>query len=163
MGTLFNKTDVLSWVNCQDATPYLGRDGYFADSLQEMHNEIKNNCKKKLIKIHTDDATKCFENDSISKALFISAEKVKTQKYRPFRSHNEFMLLTGLSVGDILNIRKKGNPDSYDECLILAVRHHSDEPMYLFSDFVGFKTAQELFDNYEWKSGDKWLCFGILE
>ena len=35
MSNLFDKKDVISWANCEEAKEYIGEEGYFRDDFQE--------------------------------------------------------------------------------------------------------------------------------
>jgi hypothetical protein len=35
MSNLFDKKDIFSWANCEEAKKYIGEEGYFCDELRE--------------------------------------------------------------------------------------------------------------------------------
>lgn len=80
MKSVFDKKDVFSVLDAEFAESYIGKEGYFGDSLSELDMRIKNKDSHTLIKCDRDDAYLAFTFDDgfeeISRALFIPAEKV---------------------------------------------------------------------------------------
>lgn len=79
----FDKTDIFTLVNAEEAEKYIGQQGYFGDSLGTLKAMIEVDCTEKLLKIL--DENDCFRFISTSLlssgtamwSLFLPVEKVK--------------------------------------------------------------------------------------
>lgn len=165
----FDKKDVFSVLNAEDASRYVGEKGYFADDLQTLKQNVEEN---RLYKLHKISANYTFpfrgekEYDLNNFSLFLPADKVKEEKkYRPFKDCIELcqhVRVTGedLYAGLTLNIRNKKNKIVRQ---VLVTEINYGKP------FIGLGIClfdlKNLFRGYEWQdeeNGD-WQPFGVLE
>ena len=95
-----------------------------------------------------------------SKAVFIEEEKKKT--LRPFKSLEEFFNVTGLKVGDIVQI-KRFNDLIYETAMLTCIRVSEE---YHRIDVVFGASSHpltELFKHYKYFKNGDWLPFGVEE
>jgi hypothetical protein len=160
---LFDKKDVFSWSNCEDAKKYIGKEGYFSNyclnNLVEWYRESLHE-----INLSTGGRiTNLFiTNEGESFGLFIPLDKVKKpeNKWRAFKDLDDLKTYANKSVGCIVVYRKKDN----DKTMATAVITN-----YIFSTnciCIGnrpflFKT---LFQEYELLNEHAiWQPFGVQE
>lgn len=168
MSKLFNKKDVISWSNCEEAKKYIGQEGYFGDSLESLEAQIRRQNLLKLGRIDASNAI-CFhtlERDELDfdtgsdECLFLPADKVKEveeKKYRAFKDFNEFKYWTGKRVGSVIVYRDKLTNDEIEAVITRSK---------LYENFVEIGaveyTFKELFEQWEWLSdGNEWHLFGV--
>lgn len=172
MSELFNKEDVLTGVTSEKAV--VGAMGFFGDSLPELIDNIKRNDVRTLTDI-IETTLYCFEVENNQyRAFFLPVDKVKRNEitYRPLRSIDElfdFMLpdyagadyMTDEKVEKLLGQRYTIK-NKIDGTLKQHIVSFLDTPAdgTLLLDFVDLKF---LFENYEFKKGDKFVPFGIEE
>ena len=175
----FDKKDVFSWSNAEEAKQYIGQRGYMADSnigLQETINinrvyELKDIDENKLF---------CFYRSQCDygRGLFLPVDKVKeveepkTVKWRAFKSIDEFKKETGLDLLSIVHYRfsPSSNPriitsTGYGVITDLTTCSNfitsSDKPYYVTIGDTSFN-LDELF-NYEYCADNEWKPFGVAE
>ena len=172
MSALFNKKDVLTGITADKAV--VGMKGFFGDSLYVLNDKIKRNDVRTLTDINVNCAY-CFEVENNQyRAFFLPADKVKRKEitYRPLRSINElfdFMLpdyagadyTTDEKVEKLLGQRYTIK-NKIDGTLKQNIVSFLDTPAdgTLLLDFVDLDF---LFENYEFKRGDKFVPFGVKE
>ena len=129
MTKTFDKKDIFSLLNAEDAKPYIGKFGYMADNVQTLRKNVEENKRFKLHDIEDDYILPfkvCIKNDEIfGFGLFLPADKVREEpkKWRPYKSLNEFDFIPG----DLIRIRQR-----YD---------HKCEYLYLIT---GFRYAKNI-------------------
>lgn len=114
----FDIKDVFSWSNAEDAKQYIGKEGYFADNLNDLQECVSNNNFQTLFSLDLDPETDVDSIFSITEidykyALFIPADKVKEvkeKKWRPFKTIEEFFDIYNKNVGSLITYRVKVNP-----------------------------------------------------
>ena len=166
MSNLFDKKDVFSWANSKDARQYIGKEGYFADSLEKLEEAIKNGIIHTLIEVGTD--VSCFKEHEckFKFGLFLPADKIKepeTKKWRPFKNLEEFKTeLNGIEYGDVVRFRQKS-----DHAIKLYGGYlgHSEKDGQLLAIALGafFYSPEKLFEHYEVLNKGEWQPFGVLE
>lgn len=167
----FDKKDVFSWSNAEEARQYIGKEGYFSDYYR---NDLECWLKAKLIDISCDSGTssvfteECGDEEDISFGLFLPADKVKKveksqKKLRPFTSFVEFYKTTGAGIGSVLTWRAKGTSavlTTLVTSVMFADGSDSNESVITLGD-DNF-TLDSLFNDYEYQgSADNWRPFGI--
>lgn len=106
----FDKKDVYSWSNAKDAKQYIGKDCYFADSLEKLKFQVNqdNNIKLKDVlnnytvqsvfrDVNTDYWGLCLPVDKVI--------EVEEKKWRAFKDIEEFKKETGLGLLSIVRYR----------------------------------------------------------
>lgn len=169
MSNLFDKKDVFSWSNCEEARQYIGEEGYFRDtyceSLAAWHRGILQDVDQSMPVdcIFEDDENEVF-------GLFLPVGKVlpvpmRPKKYRPFKSIEEFRkTLNNINFLDALTFREK-HYTFRKYCAVFNGYGDSNDEL----DGVGFggayKTPVDLFNHYEWydEKTEKWMPFGVEE
>lgn len=162
MTNLFDKKDVISWANCEEARQYIGEEGYFRDDYQE---DLACWSQGLLQEIDPSLPVDCtFEDEENNlHGLFLPADKVKqpepAKKWRPFRDCAEFMRTVRCGLGDRLTIRRKG---------LQIVRSVLVLELAQGLGTLGLGTHifcyRELFDDYEWQDKEgNWQPFGVEE
>jgi len=166
----FDKKDVFSWSNCEEAQKYVGQEGYFGDTLEGLEAQIQRQNLLKLGRIDASDAI-CFhtlEQDELDfdtgsdECLFLPADKVKQPKpkrLRQFKDYAEFIRTVGSDLGDRLAIRRKELPIIHR---VLIIEFHQG----INTVGLGLCTYsyRELFEDYEWQDKEgNWQTFGVEE
>ncbi len=174
MTKTFDKKDVYSWSNCEEARQYIGKFGYFSDCCFDDLNDWSHGELTQIYPFNDIDEIFSFNDrssfdDRYKYGLFLPAEKVKevreAKKYRPFKNCKELcqhIHVTGedLYAGLTLNIRNKADK-RVRQVLITEIR--LDEPL------IGLGTwlfdLEKLFEAYEWQDEDNgdWKPFGVEE
>ena len=108
----FNKKDIITILNLEDAEKYVGEEGYFSDrcyaelGLWE-HGVLAEVLKEETLEsvFHAEDE----DGDEINYfGLFIPAAKLKEvkskSKFRPFADLTEFERVTGYELGDVVSL-----------------------------------------------------------
>ena len=110
MTKIFNKKDIITILNLEDAEKYVGEEGYFSDrcyaelGLWE-HGVLAEVLEDETLEsiFHAEDE----DGDEINYfGLFIPAAKVKElkSKSRPFADLAEFEQITGYQLGDVVSL-----------------------------------------------------------
>lgn len=163
----FDKKDVYSWSNCEEARQYIGDEGYFCDTYHEnlaaWHRGILQDVDQSL-------PVDCiFENEKNEVfGLFLPACKVKQARsphWRPFKNCKElcqYIRVTGedLYVGLTLNIRNKENK-TVRQVLVTEINY--DKPLIGLG--ISLFDLENLYRSYEWQDEDngEWQPFGVEE
>lgn len=166
----FNMEDIISWYNHDEAEKYIGKEGYFADTIEALKNYVERNIIEILGEIDPDNS-ECFTVNyssygKINYSFFLPAEKVKEveeKKWRPFRSIDEFKNKTGLDLLHIVHYRLTSNGSivSTGYGVITDFCTSGDKTDYITIGDTSFN-LNELF-NYEYKDDNEWKPFGVLE
>lgn len=170
MSKLFNKKDVYSWSNLEDAKKYIGEEGYFCDGFTEdlgaWHKGLLQDVNQSMPVdyIFEDEENEVF-------GLFLPADKVKQskKKFRPFQTVEEFSKTLGIKelLGAEITFRFKEKPQKIHVSVITEKGFWSQENITTLDSVVmggcDF-TMNELFTDWEWlKDGSQWQPFGVLE
>lgn len=166
----FDKKDVYSWSNAEEAKDYIGKEGFFSDFFSENLNEWE---KDTLLRFHQGNSvTNIFENKKTAYGLFLPADKVKAvedpKKYRPFVSYEEFRLY--FAIGDVIRIItiEEGEKLEWQTVMYVGVTKNingtfiqlganSYSLQYLFSHFKYARTQDGSNVDKEWQP------FGVEE
>lgn len=165
---VFDKKDVFSWANAEDAKEYIGKEGYFAHTLSQLNERIQKSDFERLEKID-DSNTNCFCKESDGAmcywSMFLPADKVKEveepKKYRPFKNLNEFKqciskdTLTCLDHG--IEIIDMSNNSQYRLMILGTFTNGIIFPLY------GALTFERLFKRFKININGSWQPFGMLE
>ena len=170
----FDKKDVFSWSNAEEAKQYIGKEGYFADVCCSDKSYWQ---KAKLVGVRCDDSiSEVFvssvliedcDDETLVFGLFIPADKVKRpeKKWRPFKTIEEFKNALGLGFGFTLVYRRKDEPDM--EFVLAFTGYKRYRPLgSLYSISLGgtFYLVIHLLNDYEWQDKDgNWQPFGVKE
>lgn len=169
----FDKKDVFSWSNAEDAKQYIGKEGYFGDSIAELDYKIQGVFKNILTDIFASDTDRASipfgNNDEETWSLFIPTDKVKEvekpKKWRAFKSIDEFKKETGLDLLSIVHYRyiieKPRNLTTTGFGVITDFCTCSDNTYYITIGDTSFN-LNELFD-YEYLVDGVWKPFGVEE
>ena len=163
----FNKEDVYSWSNAEEAKQYINKEGYFSDDLDELNREINENKLYPLKEVNSNSAI-CFVALSPigrwSCGLFLPAEKVKVaeKKYRPFKNVAEFKkYIYGdycvSCIEQTIKIEDINTSEIYELMIVGAFVNGLVLPLY------GALTMEELFRKFKLKFNDQFLPFGVEE
>ena len=168
----FNRSDVYSWSNAGDAKAYVGKEGYFGDSLSELDTQVRGVFKSILTDVYADDTDKVSHpfgsSDDETWGLFLPAEKVieaADKKYRPFRDIDEMKSTLDIELGDAVVYRFKKFIDTGTEVHSIfssySVSSASKETTFMLTGFTTPCGLEYAFKAIEWKTEDgEWLPFG---
>lgn len=164
MTNLFDKKDIFTWANAEKAKEFIGKECYFADDFDELDAEIKKNITYNLADVNVSSIWSFKTNIVGSYAICLLADKVikEEPKYRPFKDLSELANYLDAHdlhlVGKFLNYRNKKNRQEY----IGMISGVSLSDNRIFLNGWNF-SLKDLFYNFEWWNGDKWISFGVLE
>ena len=169
----FNKKDVFSVANAEDAKQYIDHECYFEDSYRGLQYCIDNNIKGVLTCVRDDDDDNYNTVDFIfvadgdievmdgryitSFGLCLPCDLVKKQEYRPFLNAAEFEAVVG-EIGSVITFREK----TYNltrRVLITGVTSHGDS--LVFGLGASTYIPRELFEEYVLIKDGKEVPFGI--
>jgi len=172
---VFNKKDVFSWANAEEARQYIGKEGYFSDVC---YSDLKLWIKAELIDISRDsDIASVFmssepvqedDDEPFSYGLFLPTDKVKQKekKYRPFKTIGEFLNTLNVGFGSVLVYRRKDEPDMEYVSTFTSYRRYKPTGG-LYSVLLGGQSyiVKDLLDKYEWYNAqtEEWCSFGVEE
>ena len=155
----FDRKDVFSWSNADEAEKYVGKSGYFSDCCCD---DLQDWSYGELTQIHPDcDITEIFANDNrCSYGLFIPEDQIKKEmEYRPFKNQDEirkyFNRATTLCCP--LHLEHKRTAEKFT----LMVTGFFDNGLVL--PLYGALTCEQLFDMFILYRDGKQKPFGVLE
>jgi len=177
----FDKKDIFSWSNAEDAKQYIGKYCYFADKLDTLKEKVNKNKMSMLQDVLNPGENYvqnifCNTTDSCW-GLCLPADKVKEveepkKRWRAFKSIDEFKKETGLDLLSIVHYRF--SPSSTPRIItstgygvitdLLTCSNFitsSDKPYYVTIGDTSFN-LDELF-NYEYFADNEWKPFGVAE
>ena len=155
----FNKKDVITALNREDAEIYIGEKGYYC---YRMHDWMP--CE--LLKVHFDedyDVRNVFTildcKTEHECPMFLPADKVKEKKYRPFKSIDEFMNHLDLKslMNNYIKVKEINTSEIYELMIVGAFVNGLVLPLY------GALTMDQLFNKFKLKINDQFLPFGVEE
>ncbi len=160
----FDKKDVYSWSNAEEAKTHIGKTGYFNNDFESIKRAIELGGPAVLDRVDTNSIW-CFKALGVSLCfgLFLPADKVKEveepKKWRAFKDFNEFKILTNKSIGSVIVYKDKLTNDELEAVITRSK---------LYENFVEIGAVQytfkELFDQWEWLDKDgHWQPFGVEE
>lgn len=172
----FNKKDVFCIANAEDAIQYIGNECYFEDSFNGLQYCIDNNIRGllKCVRDDDDDTVDCtFVADrdiEVMDTREISAfglclpcelvEMEKNQKFRPFKSIEEFKSVVG-EIGSVISFKPINCNAQYDVMFLGVLKDAFGKTNVLIGgiphDFA------ELFDEYVLLKDGKEVPFGVKD
>jgi hypothetical protein len=172
MSDLFDKRDILTGITADQAVK--GDKGYFGGCLRTIAYNVEQDNVHRLCAINEDE-TSCFiDEEGLDYLFFLPIDKVKRKKitYRHLRSIDELFdfILPDCAGADYTTDEKvekllgqhytiKNKIDgTLKQHIVSFLNTPADGTLLL--DFVDLKF---LFENYEFKKGDKFVPFGIEE
>ena len=165
----FDRKDVYSWSNAEDAKQYIGEKGYFGDSIAELDCKIQGAFKNILTDIFacdTDRASIPFgNNDEETWSLFIPTDKVKEveeKKYRPFETIEEFVKTIG-DIGTIITYREKKEPSQEMRGIFTGYMWDRACRGWILGLGATLYRLENLFELAEYKYKNEWQPFGVEE
>lgn len=164
----FDKKDVYSWSNAEDAKQYIGKEGYFSNNFSALKIKVKNCDELNMLKNIDSYGICCFNPNEHFEGfgLFLPADKIKEieePKYRPFRTTEEFSKVTGKRIGSILKFRCGGNDKRYYTRMYTGFHILENGNIYIELGSEAYNLEQ-LYNYYEYldEHGD-WKPFGVEE
>ena len=165
----FDKKDVFTLVTAEEAKAYIGKQGYFGDSFEELEEDIKNKYKMQLENVYPDRYTSIvfrpYASDT-SYGLFIPVDKIKEieepKKYRPFETIEEFVKTIG-DIGTIITYRTKKEPSQEMKGMFTGYMWDSACRGWILGIGATLYRLENLFELAEYKHKNEWKPFGILE
>lgn len=156
----FDKKDVITCVNAEDAKKYIGKLGYFANGLNGFSN-IDYFAPYSLDNVQVGIDKPFFYREK-NFALFLPEDKVKEvkkeKKWRAFRTFEEFILVLG-TIG--CHVRFRFKDDISNEFLALIVGfNYEAQTVTINNSIYSFK---ELFKKFEFYKNQEWQPFGVLD
>ena len=162
----FDKKDVYSWSNCEEAKTYIGKTGYFNNDFESIKRAIELGDPAVLDRVDTNSIW-CFKALGVSLCfgLFLPADKVKEveeKKYRPFKNVAEFKkYIYGdycvSCIEQTIKIEDINTSEIYELMIVGAFVNGLVLPLY------GALTMEELFRKFKLKFNDQFLPFGVEE
>ena len=157
----FDRKDVYSVLNAEDASQYVGKKGYFAHTLSGLKDKVYKNILSPL-----DDVNQLndypFITDGECYLFFIPENKVKgveePKKWRAFRTFEEFVLVVGL-IGCHVRFRFKDDISNEFFTLIVGFNYEA-QTVTINNSIYSFK---ELFKKFEFYKNQEWQPFGVLD
>lgn len=135
-------------------------NGWFSNDLEDFTN-LDNTKFDTLTGVKNSKSVYPFMTEKAFYKFFLPECMVKVQKkFRPYNSVKELPF----TVGDILFIKEKEYQE-IEKCICLGILYEKNDKLPLISLGTTTYSAQELFDDYEWRfseTGD-WKPFGVEE
>lgn len=161
----FDKKDVFTCVNADEAKQYINQAGYFANQLKDFLTEFS--AGTIVLTDVQEDEYRPFVSDGHGSALyFLPANKVKEveeKKYRPFRTTEEFSEVTGKRIGSILKFKCGGLDVLYYTSLYTGFHILENGDIYIELG-AGSYSLEQLYNYYEWlDEHGEWQPFGVEE
>ena len=160
----FDKKDVYSWNNAEEAKTYIGKTGYFNNDFESIKRAIELGGPAVLDRVDTNSIW-CFKALGVSLCfgLFLPADKVKEveepKQYRPFKSTDEF--LNQYKVGQVIHLRiKKNNLEQLTSIVAVFIRCYCCLRLGVDNSALSF---EDLFNEYEININGNWQPFGVAE
>ena len=165
----FDRKDVYSWSNAEDAKQYIGEKGYFGDSIAELDCKIQGVFKNILTDIFASDTDRASipfgNNDEETWSLFIPTDKVKEveeKKYRPFETIEEFVKTIG-DIGTIITYREKKEPSQEMRGIFTGYMWDRACRGWILGLGATLYRLENLFELAEYKYKNEWQPFGVEE
>lgn len=162
----FDKKDVYSWSNAEEAKTYIGKTGYFNNDFESIKRAIELGDPAVLDRVDTNSIW-CFKALGVSLCfgLFIPAEKVieveEPKKYRPFKSTDEFLKF--YKVGQVIHLKNKNKNNNLEQLTSIVAVFINCYCCVCLGINNGALPFEDLFKKYEIEINGKWQPFGVLE
>ena len=165
----FDRKNLYSWSNAEEAKTYLGSQGYFGNSICGINRSITKLDMHTLREVDDSDAH-CFYNKSLpfGYCFFLPTDKVihleKEKTWRAFKSLDEFADALGVChiVGTEIIFRNKDASRLLRKSMITEMSTTSNNS-FVTLGALEF-SLKSLFDAYEWLNKDgTWQPFGVEE
>lgn len=166
----FDIKDVFSWSNAEDAKQYIGKQGYFADNLNDLQECVSNNNFKTLFSLDLDPETDVDSIFSITEsdyyyALFLPADKVKEVEEKKWRAFTLEEFCNRFSIGTKISFRRKDKTRSiyglFEGC---QTDIDETETLQIIIICNLWYTLNDLFETYEYlDEHGEWQTFGVLD
>lgn len=163
----FDRKDVYSWSNAEDAKQYIGKYCYFADSLRYLKDSVNkdiNYLLKEVFNNEKDQVQGVFRDvDGDFWGLCLPAEKVieveEPKKYRKFNSTDEFLKF--YKVGQVVHLKNKNNNlEQLTSIVSVFINCYCCVCLAINNGALPF---EDLFKKYEIEINGKWQPFGVEE
>ena len=161
---MFDKAKVFSFTNAALAKKFEGEYGFFANSINDLKFNIKDNFYKKLDLVIDDDncdiSAVFGSNDDEFYGLFYPLKYVTKEPveiYRPFTDIEELKKVTEIDVGSIVIMRDIYDQNHEFKALITAI---DSKGLQISSAYY---TINELYKLYEYHFKNNWFRFGVKE
>ena len=162
----FDIKDVFSWSNAEEAKQYIGKECYFADSLNYLKYSLNEDIKYQLKEVLNNEINHVqgvfCDVDGDLWGLCLPADKVKEvkeKKYRPFKNIDEFMNHLDLKclMNNYIKVEDINSSEIYELMIVGAFVNGLVLPLY------GALTMDQLFKKFKLKINDQFLPFGVEE
>ena len=155
-----------------EAVLTLGEKGYFSDN-EDFSNYVTGTLARVICWFDQAEFTFSCRDEETSDVYryFIPENKVvfkeeKKKTLRQFESIEEFFNVTGLKIGEVVEIKKFDSNYTYDEKSIFGgVRVYMDDEFHRMDAIFGASTHSfdELFKHFKYYKNGKLLRFGVEE
>lgn len=162
----FDRKDIFTIANVEDARKYVGKLGYPSNSLNKLKTLINNFAPYSLDKIDLDNDKPFFYRDDCF-LYFIPADKVKEvethKKWRPFKNIDEFLQKTKIAVGTVIHVEVSPKLLDWRDRYHLALLGYTADSL-IFPSPLNEISFQTLFNEVQLIENDGTLQpFGIEE
>lgn len=163
----FDKKDVFSWSNAEEAKKYIGKKGYMSDSIFGLQEAI-NISRGYELKDIDKDICLCFYRPQVNygRGLFLPVDKVKEveeeKKYRPFETIEEFVKTIG-DIGTIITYREKKEPSQEMRGIFTGYMWDRACRGWILGLGATLYRLENLFELAEYKYKNEWQPFGVEE
>lgn len=158
----FDKKDVYSWNNAEEAKKYIGKEGYFTDYFSENLDDWD---KDKLVAIHQDESLlSVFQSKQSFHGLFLPADKVIEKQWRAFKDFEELVRTLHQGVSSEIIYRTKKEPLRKITTLIMGyITEDNHEDLIILG--ISTLPLSSYFKEIEiWNDREKqWQPFGVKE
>ena len=161
---MLRTTRVFSFMNATAAKQFIGEYGFFANSINDLRFNIKDNSYKKLDLVIDDDSCNIsavfVSNDNQFYGLFCplkytTGEPIKS--FRPFKNIGELQKVTEIDVGSIVTLRDLYNTNHIFKALITAI---DDKGIQISNNHY---SINDLYRKFEYYFKNTWFRFGVKE
>ena len=164
------KSTVYRFCNIADlsqAVLSLNETGYFSDD-EDFFNYTSGTLTRVWCLREKSEFPFVFSNEETtdSRRYFIPENKVvfkeeKKKTLRPLNSIDEFFNVTGLKIGDVVQIKNFVGYKYSEKSILNGFRVYTDETYVIFG--AGSRSFDELFKHYKYYKNGNWCRFSIEE
>ena len=151
----------LTAFDTEEAEQFIGKEGYFADCLEEFTN-VGRYEKCMLLRID-EEAQQCFRDATDYWDYFLPAEWVQEpeKKYRPFTNEEFFSLFDS---GKLHSIRKKNEKGRFIITDVYFNDDYEKDKVFIRLNHCNAGVGMRYLVNngYEYFDGKDWQTFGVL-
>lgn len=160
----FNKKDIYSWANCEEARQYIGKEGYFAHTLSQLDNRIQKSDFCTLEKI-CDSNTNCFcrSGDGVMCywSMFLPVDKVKKVEEKKWRAFTLEEFNKTIPMGTVFKYRYKKNKAEVSIYYHAYLELENGDKAIFFEK--SYRSLNCSFNELELFLNGEWQPFGVLE